>query len=87
MSVDDGFGARVSCAHVDQIRGGETPSVDLALEGDTDNDGSANPGQYAVRCFAEPIRRGRHPPSTLERTRPASARLKVDDDTRSTDHP
>jgi len=87
MSVDEGFGACASCVHVDHVRGGETLSVDLALEVDTDNGESANPGRYAVRCFAEPRQRGRHPPSTLERTRPASVRLRVDGDTRSTDHP
>jgi len=76
-----------SCARVDHARGGETPSVGLALEEDADNGGSENLERCAVLDFAVPIRRGRHPPSTLERTRPASARLKVDDDTRSTDHP
>jgi len=87
MSVDDKSGVRVSCARVDHACGGETPSVGLALEEDADNEGSANLEQCAVHGFVVPIRRGQHPPSTLERTRPVTARLKVDDDTRPTDHP
>jgi len=87
MSVADESGVRVSYTRVDHVRGDETPSVGLALEEDADNDGSANLEQYAVRGFAVPIRRGRHPPSTLERMRPVMARSKVDGDTRSTDHP